>query len=102
MVGRKAAARVGVGLLAAVVAATRWAAGRRSSMVMLKMNVVERRKERRKGREGMLVRRLVGRAAAQGRGRDVFPRGQGLVLRGARVPSLPHHLSVALDAAWIQ
>lgn len=66
MVGRKAAARVGVGLLAAVVAATRRAAGRRSSMVMLKMNVVERRKERREGREGMLVRRLVGRAAARG------------------------------------
>jgi len=81
MVGRNAAARVGVGLLQAVVAATRRAAGRRSSMVMVKMNVVERRNKRRKGREGMLVRRLVGRAAAQGRGRNVFARAQCLVWR---------------------
>lgn len=96
MVGRNAAARLGVGLLEAAVAATRRAAGRRSSMVMLKMNVVERRKERRKGREGMLVRRLVGRAAAGGRrGRTVFPRAQGLVCVGARAFCfVPHHLSV--------
>ena len=96
MVGRNAAARVGVGLLEAVVAATRRAAGRRSSIVMVKMNVVERRKERRKGRGGMLVRRLLSRAAAQGRGRNVFPRAQCLVWRRCACLDLRPTTSVLL------
>lgn len=62
MVGRKAAARVGLVLLAAVVAATRRA--ERSSIVAIK----KESRLRREGKEGMLVRRLVGRAAGKGRG----------------------------------
>jgi hypothetical protein len=89
MVGRNAAARVWMGLLEAVVAATRRAAGRRSSMEKVRMNVVGRRKERRKGRKGMLVSSLVGRAAARRRGRNVLPRTQCLVSVGARALPSP-------------
>jgi len=98
MVGRNAAAREGVGLQEAVVAATRRAAGRRSSIKKVRMKVVGR-KERRKGRKGMLVRSLVGRAAARRRGRNVLPRTQCLVCVGARaLPSSYHTTSEVLSA----
>lgn len=92
MVKRKAAARVGLGLLAAVVAATRRT--ERSSIVAIKKG----RRQRREGKEGMLVRRLVGRAAGEGRGVCLVSWEAMPCFASQRVPCFVqhHHLS-ALD-----